>query len=173
MLQFKIQLKHIDNPAVWRRVIVPEQFSFHKFHKVIQSAFGWQNSHLYEFSPGGFGSQPTIGEPYEEDEEEKLNSKKIKLSKIFTGAKQKFIYIYDFGDSWEHIITLEKITDDASIVADCGGFPGFMDLKKIVSNPKDPEHAEMKEWLGLSKKEKWDANAFDLKEASNAVRNIR
>ncbi|MEO5649190.1 MAG: plasmid pRiA4b ORF-3 family protein [Ginsengibacter sp.] len=185
MLQFKIQLKQINDPTVWRRLLVPSQFSFHKFHQVIQAAFGWHNCHLYEFSPKGIGSQPTIGEPHESYEDEVLDSKKIKLFKIFTVPKQRFVYTYDFGDDWAHAIILEKITNDASLIADCiggkgacppedcGGFYGYMDLKKIVNNPKHPEHEEMKEWLGLSENGKWDANAFDLKKTSDTIRRIR
>lgn len=182
MLQFKIQLKQLDNPTVWRRVIVPAQFTFYQFHKVIQAAFGWENCHLYQFSPKGYGSEPIIGEQGENHDEEVLDSQKIKLSKIFTVPNQKFVYIYDFGDDWMHVITLEKINKDASIVADCidgkgacppedcGGFYGYIDLKRILSNRKDPEHEEMKELLGLEEDEIWDANAFDVKQASEAVR---
>ena len=49
-LQFKIQICEITKPPVWRRVIVPETFTFERFHYVIQAVFGWDNSHLYEFS---------------------------------------------------------------------------------------------------------------------------
>ncbi len=167
-LQFKIQINDVTDPPVWRRLLVPEQFSFWKFHILIQISFGWQNSHLFQFSPGGYGSEPQIGIPYPEAEEKILDCKKVRLSKIFNAPGQEFIYLYDFGDSWEHLITLEKIVEDQMIKAayidgegacppeDCGGPWGYADLKVIMNDPKNPEHASMKEWLGIAKNQKFD-----------------
>lgn len=44
----KIKLD-LENHNVWRRIIVPINMSFKKFHKVIQKAFGWKDYHLHEF----------------------------------------------------------------------------------------------------------------------------
>lgn len=184
MFQFKIQLKHLNNPKVWRRVAVPEQFTFDQFHEVIIAAFGWRGYHLYQFSEKGYASQPAICIPNDEYEDEIEDSSKLTLSEIFFSPRQKFVYIYDFGDDWYHNITLEKIKEDSAKVADCiagggacppedcGGFYGYLRLQEILSNPKDPEYAEMKEWLGLSKKEKWDADIFDLERTSKRVQRI-
>lgn len=38
--QFKIQLKGITKPPVWRKIIIPANFTFLKFHQAIQIAFG-------------------------------------------------------------------------------------------------------------------------------------
>ena len=172
--QFKIALKNISDPPVWRRVLISEQFTFMRFHLIIQAAFGWENYHLFQFSPKGYASEPIIGIPHPEADYEIKDCNRIKLHQIFTKPKQKFTYIYDFGDDWTHIITLEKITDDKMVRADCiagegacppedcGGPWGYEDLKAILADPKNPEHKDMKEWLGLSKTKKWDAAKFDL-----------
>ncbi|MBD0288289.1 MAG: plasmid pRiA4b ORF-3 family protein, partial [Flavisolibacter sp.] len=95
-----------------------------------------------------------------------------------------YTYIYDFGDDWLHVIELEKITYEklkhADVLEgegkcppeDCGGFPGYENLKEILAYPGHPEHDEMKEWLGLSKRQKWNPAAFNLKEAQSAVRQV-
>lgn len=190
-LQFKIQLLHITDPTVWRRLLVPEHFSFLRMHIVTQKAFGWEDCHLFQFSPKGYGSEPIIEMPNEEDDslfgfrrKQKLDASKTKLQQIFTAPKQKYIYIYDFGDDWMHQITLEKITEDKMLYADClagqgacppedcGGAPGYENLKMILNDPKDLEHEEMKEWLGLSKKQKWNAEAFDLEEVRKKVMKV-
>lgn len=170
---FRIQINDITGPPVWRRLLVPEQFSFWRFHLLLQTAFGWHNSHLFQFSPGGYNTQPLIGVPYPEAEEKILDCKKVKLPTIFNIPGQQFIYLYDFGDSWEHLITLEKITIDKMLKAayidgegacppeDCGGPWGYEDFKVIMNDPKNPEHASMKEWMGLSKKQKFDAHSFN------------
>ena len=190
LFQFKIQLKHITHPPVWRKVTVPAQFSFAKFHLVIQAAFGWDDYHLYQFSPKGYASSPTIGIPNPDGDFffsaiEEEDATKVKLSDIFTKEKQKFTYIYDFGDDWIHEITLEKITNDTSLVAaciagkgacppeDCGGPWGYMQLKEVFADSRHPEHEEMKEWLGLDEDEAWDAEEFDLEAASESVQQVR
>src|ERR1700730_10587553 len=114
--QFKIQINNITDPPVWRRLLVPEQITFLRMHLVIQAAFGWEDYHMFQFSPKGYASEPIIGIPSEDDfnypDFKKFDAKKVKLSEIFTVPKQKFTYIYDFGDDWKHQVTLEKITPE-------------------------------------------------------------
>jgi hypothetical protein len=85
-----------------------------------------------------------------------------------------FHYEYDFGDSWEHKILLEKIlpfdTKTALPVCikgkracppeDCGGIWGYEELLEAISNPKHPDHENMLEWLGGE----FDPEEFDLEE---------
>ena len=44
--QFKITLCEIE-PKIWRRIQVPGNYNFHKFHLAIQHAMGWTDSHLH------------------------------------------------------------------------------------------------------------------------------
>lgn len=183
MFQFKITLRNISAPKVWRRVIVPENFSFHKFHLVIQESFGWYNSHLHEFSPFGLGSFPAIGIP-EFSDDEIADDKKVKLDEIFYFPKCEFTYVYDFGDDWEHDILLERITKDNENFAtcingkgacppeDCGGYSGYVDLKKIMKNPKNPEFEETRVWLGVAKNKTWDKDKFDIEKVNRRIRRI-
>lgn len=180
--RFKIVLHDIEEPTVWRRVVVPANFTFFHFHLVIQEAFGWENSHPFQFSPKGYGSKPAIG--IADGGRKEVNSKQKKLSEIFCRLNQKFIYLYDFGDNWIHEITLEEIIEEelteADCIAgegacppeDCGGPYGYEQLKIILSDQKHQEYEETRDWLGLSKKQKWDAAAFNLKKASLSVRKI-
>lgn len=183
-LQLKIQLQNLADPKVWRQVQVPAQFSFYKLHGVIQAAFGWEHAHLFQFSSEGWGSKPEISLPYPDAGEDIVDAKKIKLKEVFKEEGQTYVYIYDFGDDWLHLLTLEKITDEKATKAnclagegrcppeDCGGFPGYESLKEILNDPKHPEYADMREWLGLRKNQKWDAAAFDLKKANIAVQKV-
>ena len=189
--QFKIQLKRITQPTVWRRVTVPGHFSFTKFHRVIQAAFGWEDYHLFQFSPKGYGSSPIISIPDPDfdtmgrNDRQRLHATKTTLTEIFTAEKQKFTYIYDFGDDWIHEITLEKIAVDASLSCtclagkgacppeDCGGPWGYAGLKEIVENPKDAEYEEMREWMGLEPGEEWKPEDFDLADAQARVKKIK
>jgi len=182
--QFKIQLSNVTKPPVWRRIIVDERLTFKELHKVIQLVFDWDNCHLYQFSPSGYGSNPVIALPSKDDwEQPEMNAMKTKLNMIFTREKQSFNYIYDFGDDWSHKIVLEKLVPEPieSPVCldgkgtcppeDCGGVWGYENLKLILADPSHEEYKEMKEWLGLEDDEEWDADAFDLIEVNESLRN--
>ena len=96
----------------------------------------------------------------------------------------QFGYEYDFGDSWEHQITVEKILPPDAAAAtvalcldgaracppeDCGGVWGYTDLLKILKNRKHPEHGSMTEWLGRP----FDAEAFDPAKANRWLRKLK
>lgn len=183
--QFRIQIKGIKKPPVWRQVIVPADFSFYEFHLLIQSVFGWDDSHLFEFSPRGIGSYPAITTNYGEDLEfdgETIEAEEMLLSELFEAEKQKIIYTYDFGDNWEHQITLEKILKNTMPYVDCiagkgkcppedcGGIWGYERMKEVMTNKDDPEYNEFIEWLGLEEGAEWDANEFDLEEVKQGLR---
>lgn len=184
-LHFRIQLDGITKPPVWRKLAVPDHLSFLDFHEVIQAAFGWTNTHLFQFSEKGYGCYPIYGSAdlndgfYEADEF--VDAGTAALSTVFTGEGRKFVHIYDFGDNWHHLITLEKISEEtaqkpgltagegACPPEDCGGVPGYEQLKETLKDPSDPEYEGLREWLGLEEGEEWDPAAFDLEEAQQAV----
>lgn len=66
VFQFKIQIKGITKPPVWRKVSVPANFTFLKFHDVIQTVFGWGDYHLFEFKDKEWESNIRIAVPVKE-----------------------------------------------------------------------------------------------------------
>ena len=184
--QFRIQIKDVQKPPVWRKVIVPESFTFEQFHRVIQEAFGWGNYHLFQFSPSGYGSEPVIAIPSDDDwEKTALNASDTKLSSVFNTENQKYTYIYDFGDDWEHTILLENIlpekTEKASCLTgkgacppeDCGGPWGYERLKEILKDPKHKEYKEIKEWIGIEDvKDKFHPEKFDIEYVNEILSEI-
>lgn len=120
--QFKIKLRGITNPPVWRRVLVPANFTFSGFHAVIQEAFGWWNEHLYCFGDKPYSQSLYIAEENKEDwYRPDYDARKFTLGELFGdgGIVKKFCYVYDFGDDWIHDITLEKVFDEYSDHATC------------------------------------------------------
>lgn len=159
--QFNIESKRTHSPKVWRKVLVPGNFSFHRFHYVIQTLFGWYDMHLNEFCPNRLGSFPVITHPDSLPEEEFKNSTRFKLGQYFDEGGNQITYTYDFGDLWEHKIKLEKIYPEISKRAvavgrqgtcppeDCGGTHGFKEFKKAINNPSHEEYASYSPWIGL------------------------
>ena len=189
-LVLKIKIKESTKPPIWRKIKINQNTTFEDFHYIIQIAFGWEDEHLYQFSPKGWNSYPVlIAETYMESDDlndfsdpktfpngERYDVAKIKLKDYFKKLKQKMIYIYDFGDDWEHQIELVEITDEvllhpmcisgkgSDLEEDCGGIWGFYNMVDAINNPKHPEHKDFMEWLGLEKGTFWDINKFDIDE---------
>jgi hypothetical protein len=156
-------------------------------------AFGWENAHLYQFSPSGYGSYPLIKDGIEDEFDdaffgfskgESMYAEETDLSEIFHSEKQKYTYIYDFGDDWIHQITLEKVLDEVHMFPellagkgqcppeDCGGPWGYESLQETLSDPKHPEYKSLAEWIGLEKGEVWDAKKFDLNKHQKLMRQV-
>lgn len=159
--QFKITLWE-TSPKIWRRIQVPEQYSFRDLHVAIQDAMGWMGGHMHQFETidPKTGEIVLIGVPYGEGNV--VPEETAKIASYFLSPKDGAGYEYDFGDSWEHVIILEKIlpavakTRYPRCIAgkracppeDCGGTPGFENFLKIIANPNHEEYKEYIEWLG-------------------------
>ena len=119
-----------------------------------------------------------------EGDPEILEERKSTLRQIAPREQGAFGYEYDFGDSWEHEITVDKILPPDAAAAttafcldgaracppeDCGGVWGYADLLKILKNRKHPEHKSMKEWLGRP----FDASAFDVGKTNLWLRKLK
>ena len=173
----------LEDHKVWRRVIVPADITFRKFHYVIQDAFGWQSYHLYEFAivhnekrvAKIFCDKKTM--EFEEELECPIDMDvKTKLTKYLPKYDQ-IAYIYDFGDEWVHYIELEKTIDayDKNYPTcvdgegscppdDVGGEGGYEEFLEAISDPKHPEHEEMLEWG-----EEQGYHDFDIKELNRKL----
>lgn len=154
-------------PPIWRRVLVPGSFDLAGLHRVIQASFGWEDYHLHAFQIHGVDFGPRDPEGWTE-----YQSERIALAKLNLHAKTKFRYEYDFGDSWIHEITVEKVVvPEVPLVVpvcltgkracppeDSGGPWGFQDMLAAAHNPEHPDHDEFKEYLDSD----WDPEAFSL-----------
>jgi hypothetical protein len=106
ILQLRVTLLEIE-PAIWRRLLVPQTTTLADLHHVIQAGFGWTDSHLHEFVIGGlrFGD-PDLMEPAFEDDTRILPAEDVRLGDFGRGA-EPFLYVYDFGDNWRHQVEIE------------------------------------------------------------------
>jgi len=164
--QFKITLKG-TKPPIWRRIQVPETYTFWDLHVAIQDAMGWDDYHLHEFI---FTLPITkievhIGIPMEDDlDETMLPGWEINISDFFSLENPKGDYCYDFGDGWQHDIILEKILPREGVVIyprcvdgkracppeDCGGIGGYAEFLEAIGDPANERHEDMLDWVGGS-----------------------
>ena len=102
-------------------------------------------------------------------------STKEKLYKLGLKTGKKFLFIYDFGDDWEHVITVEERFDTGSgrfrllemrgerPPEDVGGEGGFEDYMRILSNPDDPEYESTVRWAEGTKAKPESMEAINKK----------
>ena len=163
--QFKITLKGIK-PPVWRRIQVPEDYTFWDLHVAIQDAMGWTDSHLHDFVIKNpiTGRRERIGIPLDDDflDVKMIPGWEKKIAKYFSNKNDKAEYIYDYGDDWHHSVQLEKIVQREENIAypvctggaracppeDCGGIYGYEHFLATIMDPKHEQYEEMLEWVG-------------------------
>jgi hypothetical protein len=175
VLQLRVDLRG-SKPPIWRRLQVPGDIALRELHTLLQVAFDWHSTHMYAFDTayGQFGiPDPELG---------LRSDTKVTLEQVAAGPGTKLTYTYDFGDDWEHVITVEGTMprEDASIYPrcvggrrkappeDCGGIWGYQELLEILDNPAHEEHEDRLEWLGIDRPDQHDPAHFDPDEVNDA-----
>ncbi len=146
---------------------MPGSVRLDKLHRMFQAAMGWEDYHLHYFEIGGERYGMQFDEyPYGERQEKDFTV----VTAI--GANERFIYEYDFGDSWAHEITVHQVwrmakglkfvvcLDGANACPpeDVGGSWGYEHLLEVLADPTHEEHDELSEWAGGP----FDPSEFDL-----------
>lgn len=177
--QLKITLVDLQ-PSIWRRIEV-EDCTLLKLHKIIQICMGWGNSHMWTFM--------IDGDEYGDDvmdsggDREFASARKVKLSRFVQEGVERFHYVYDFGDNWEHIIQVEKVLEADSQVKyprcvkgsracppeDCGGPSGYEEFLEAIADPEHEQHEEMLDWIG----DDFEPEAFDIKAINKDLAAVR
>jgi Plasmid pRiA4b ORF-3-like protein len=175
--QIKVTLKE-SKPPIWRRIQVTSATTLAQLHQIVQCVMGWEGYHLYRFEVGGM----EYGDPRMLEEMEGEDARRVALETLVQGEKAKFLYEYDFGDSWDHELRIEKVLPyeagkrypvcltgkRACPPEDCGGIWGYASFLDTIQDPQHPEHEEMLEWVGGE----FDPEAFDLDEVNRALQHL-
>ena len=141
--RLKIELLGVA-PVIWRRVDTYATVTLIQLHCIIQAAMGWEMSHLFSFDD-------ELGRAFEPES---------RLSDV-AAVGDWLLYTYDFGDNWQHRVTIEKVIAKPSgtypkVVAgkhacppeDCGGPWGYMEMCEVLAGPNNARRRELQEWLG-------------------------
>jgi hypothetical protein len=170
LYQLNIKI-NLQGHEIWRRVLVPSTYSFRHLHNIIQTVFDWHNAHLHEFVVERAGKKdlkivmdndPETMEYMNFDAFEIRQERFVALEEIFP-TYGEVVYEYDFGDSWKHTITLEKVVKSNEFRAtfvegigerppeDVGGEGGYEEYLRIMADVYDPEHEDMNTWADNQK----------------------
>jgi len=154
VVSLKITLLH-TKPPIWRRLLVPGTMTLGDVHDAIQAAMGWEDSHLHAFDINGqaYGDRRAVDDVADE--------KRLTLNGLRKSGVARFTYTYDFGDDWEHAVTIEKTLPAvdgttypicsggkrACPPEDCGGPWGYQRLLDVLADPAHPDYAEQRGWV--------------------------
>lgn len=181
VITLHVQIEDIA-PPIWRRIEVDADITLRGLHHIIQAAFGWTSSHLHEFVLEGrtysMLDNDGVRESLADTGREAFDDRKTSLLRLSYPA-QTFVYEYDFGDSWMHTVTVEKIEavgdkmGCANIIGgeracppeDIGGPFGYEAFLEALSAPDSEQAQELVAWMG----EAYDAEAFDRRLANSAL----
>lgn len=152
--------------GIVRTISVPECMTLEDLHEAIQAVMGWGHEHLWHFVTGG--RDGVIYEvPHEDDfaafgRRLRMDATKTALRKVFPKRGAKLTYEYDFGDSWDHVITRLADPKEPEIAClksegpdgleDFGGQWHYAEslkaLRENLDSGKDDE-CEIAGWVGL------------------------
>jgi hypothetical protein len=185
--QFRIALKDIK-PTVWRRIQVPETYTFWDLHVAIQDVMGWFDCHLHQFKmlEPVTRAKVDIGIPDEDDDYEILPGWRQKIQDFFSPDNKTAFYIYDFGDNWTHTIFLEQILPREEGIAyplctegerscppeDCGGVRGYEEFLDAIMDPCHEKYEEMTAWAGDFEPEYFDRTGVLFSDPAKRLRTL-
>ena len=175
--QLRITLKDLDPPII-RILQVKGNCNLGKLHHYIQGVMGWANCHLHDFRIKGKRYQDIEEMDDFMDDNDVYNEHKYYLNKLLQ-ERDNFEYEYDFGDSWEHEILVEKIVEPQEGVyypiciygeracppEDSGGTMGYEELLEVLNDPTHEEYEDYIEWAG----KEIDPDKFDLDKANDVL----
>lgn len=177
--QLRIQLRRVE-PPVWRTLRVPADIKLTKLHKIFQAVMGWSDSHLHEFRIGAI--RYGIPDPDFQEDNAVTSEKRAVLGDVLKPSISLFLYLYDFGDGWEHEVLIEKAAAvaegdrpllclagaNACPPEDVGGPYGYAEFLKAIANPKHKEHKRYLRWCGGA----FDPAGFDLQAVNRELARI-
>jgi hypothetical protein len=178
LLQIKVSLSDVD-PPIWRRLLVASSTDLAELHQIIQLAMGWTNSHPHQFTAG----HQQFGIPDIEFGDSTIPERGKRIGSLLKREAQWIIYEYDFSDSWEHRITLEKILPYRPEEAgpqcsdgrrgcppeDVGGAWGYQEFLEAYCDRGHPDHQEKVDWIGRS----YDPERFDIDDVNRKLKGLR
>lgn len=166
-------------PRIWRLLELPGTASLDLLHRVLQTAFGWQDCHLHAFSTdfGEFG-RPDWGQF------DVADSTLVRVEEATTLGGM-FRYLYDFNADWVHFLRVTEIIaatpgvryprcvagERAGPIEDIGGLAAY---ERLVAALADKEHPEHETYLAaLDDGETFDPARFCLEEVNRRLALLR
>ena len=173
----RVALRWVE-PTVWRTLTVPAETKLPRLNRMLEAVMGWEGYHFHVFEIGDL----RFGSP-DEDDSQRIDERKITVDQVLPRVGSTLCWAYDFGDSWQHDVTVEAIDEPASDIhypictdgaqacppEDCGGVTGYYELRMVLANPDHLEYEHLSGWAP----DGFDPEAFDQIAVNRRLRRVR
>jgi hypothetical protein len=100
----------VDYPGLGARVALDGGDTLDSLHELLREAFGWDDPHLYSFwLDGELWGDPASEYTAPEELEPGQRSAAVTLDGLGLEPGRRIAYVFDFGDSWNVLLTLTEI----------------------------------------------------------------
>jgi len=163
-VQLRLRVELLEShPPIWRQLTLPSDMELDVVHEVMQTAFGWTDSHLHRFAlPDDPYAHQTQGilTPFDVAEgDDGVLESELRLDQLLAREGDSLLYTYDFGDEWNHLITVDAVApllaEDSMVrcidgrrsgaAEDVGGVRGWEQLLAVAAGTIDPDYPEQLE----------------------------
>ena len=171
MTLFEMQAHHLfcfDLPFSENyRIRMSDQYSPEEIDKLTRAFF--------TKNPGYRNLRLELKNEYIDSSPDSADAAEALLKNMLNLIGEHIEFTYDFGDNWEVVVKLEKMSNDDTtpasdfprvlegagfgIIEDCGGVPGLGELAAAYKNKSGKVYKEYSEWLGMTD---LDLVSFDL-----------
>jgi hypothetical protein len=201
-------------PKIWRRFQILNNATMAKLGYSLMTMFEMEAQHLFSFNMvrDASMSRHLPGTPvltsvgpnedcfpqlwsfeiiledygrYLHKKEQMFDAAQCIIRDVLSKPKEKIKFEYDFGDSWQISVKLEKIIDDEElslkelprvlsgegrgIIEDCGGTYSLFDIAKAFKRKEGEEYEKYSEWLGV---DDLDMDAFDIEDINFRLKKL-
>nr|HMQ29247.1 plasmid pRiA4b ORF-3 family protein [Chloroflexaceae bacterium] len=103
---YVLRLTYAQRKGFSRDIEIADDQNLEDLHLAIQQALGWDDDHLYSFFMGRrpYDRANEVGSPWSDSAR---RTYQVSVGSLGLKAKQKFLYLFDYGD--EHLFTLEVL----------------------------------------------------------------
>lgn len=165
-------------PPIWRRLLVRESMWLSRLHDALQVAFDWFDYQTHAF----ILEDLRFGNPIRREDLTVEDDRDVTLADLDLEHRERFAYVYHFGEGWHVEIRVEKVGplekgvpypvcvagERAGPPEDCGGREAFQDMLACIKEPNTDLGREWREWLGPG----YDPAACDLGKINRALKKL-
>jgi hypothetical protein len=181
VFEFVVELYHFQ-PKIWRRVLVPANITIARLGYICMTLFEMKSSHLaaIEYKTRNEKIKFDINEDVRKPGKDASTAY---LSNLALTNKSKLKMVYDFGDTWEVFLILDRIYclplnmldtfprvvegEGYGIVEDCGGGDGLARVMKAFAAKSGDEYKELSAKLG---RKSFNFDKFSISRANERLR---
>lgn len=111
LLTYTFKVTYLYDPEVWRTIEIAEGQSLHDLHWAIQDAVDFDADHLYSFFMSGraWDQSSEYAHPYADG----ASAAKVKIGDLNLRMKQRFLYLFDYGDQHRFDVQLVGANPEA------------------------------------------------------------